>query len=89
MLNNPKRPAPAVMVIPHSFLPVFLSCASCESTIRAFDIVRAYIRLRPESQTKLSWDLNTQSPDVFNILGAIYEAGRIQGIREERRKKQK
>lgn len=79
MLINYKRPTPGRLVDPEAFVSLYKHRATCEATYRAKEIQDAWFRLE-RGEPDRTWV-------YMSMIGAIYEAGRLQGIREERRKK--
>ena len=83
MLGNCAKPFPARMVNPKNFVELYKRIATCESLYRAEEIMDEW-RIQ-----KRSAPVNDPVFDYMSMLGAIYEAGRVQGIREERSKKKR
>ena len=81
MLGNCARPFPEKMVNPKSFVALYAHEATCESIYRAEEIQNEWQRQ--------GWLTGDRRYDYMSMIGAIYEAGRLQGIREERRKKKR
>lgn len=73
------------LVEPESFITMYTQHATYTCMNRARDVAQAYKKKKPGRLT--DWLIDLNSWDVMTLLGAIYEAGRLQGIREERRKK--
>ena len=59
--------------------------ATIESMYRCMDLYKAY-RGTKEVRNPILWD-NLDSWDLMRVLSLCYDAGRVQGIREERAKK--
>lgn len=83
MIGNFAKPFPARMVDPKNFVALYQRIATCESMYRAEEVANEWkvqIRSVPVDDPRF---------DYMSMLGAIYEAGRVQGIREERRRKKR
>jgi len=80
MVGNCAKPFPERMVNPERFIQVYRRCTTAEAVFRADEIAREYRSQSPEQ-------FIVMSEDCMWLLGAIYEAGRIQGKREERQRR--
>ena len=78
MLVNYKTPSAPELVNPETFIPIYLRHATTEAMTRAEEIMTEYMKQSdPDNEPDEMWY-------YMSLLGAIYEAGRIQGKREER-----
>ena len=77
MLINKKSEAAPELVNPETFVPLYLHHATIGAIERARKIQEEYIRQDPWKDADPEWWF-------ASMLGAVYEAGRVQGKREER-----
>ena len=77
MLINKKSEAVPELVNPETFVPLYLHHATIGAIERARKIQEEYIRQDPWKDADPEWWF-------ASMLGAVYEAGRVQGKREER-----
>ncbi len=77
MLINKKSEATPELVNPETFVPLYLHHATIGAMERARKIQEEYIRQDPWKDADPEWWF-------ASMLGAVYEAGRVQGKREER-----
>ena len=77
MLINKKSEATPELVNPETFVPLYLHHATIGAIERARKIQEEYIRQDPWKDADPEWWF-------ASMLGAVYEAGRVQGKREER-----
>jgi len=78
MLGNPKKPV-TILIDPQEVVTLANRYSTTQSMDTAADVWRAFFRSRPKSDPN-EWDL-------LAAIAAIYDAGRVQGIREERRRR--
>ena len=78
MLRNKSR-CSAPLVDPAMFIHLYNDHATIEAEIAANAVFESW-----RTHGKRTGDVDG---DFFSMLGAVYEAGRLQGIREERMKK--
>ena len=77
MLINQKAKVAPELVNPETFVPLYLHHATIGAMERARKIQEEYIRQDPWKDADPEWWF-------ASMLGAVYEAGRVQGKREER-----
>lgn len=77
MLINKKSEETPELVNPETFVPLYLHHATIGAIERARKIQEEYIRQDPWKDADPEWWF-------ASMLGAVYEAGRVQGKREER-----
>ena len=77
MLINKKSEAAPELVNPETFVPLYLHHATIGAIERSRKIQEEYIRQDPWKDADPEWWF-------ASMLGAVYEAGRVQGKREER-----
>lgn len=78
MIGNSKRP-PAELISPQEAVALALKFATTQSAYIAEDIEREYMKQTSAEQSprwRYGW-----------LLATLYNAGRIQGIREERQRR--
>lgn len=69
-----------IMITAEEVVEIFRRAGTVESLQRARDIEQAYTKLNNiENEPDLTWY-------KYGLLAAVYDGGRIQGIREERAK---
>ena len=77
MLINKKSEAAPELVNPETFVTLYLRHATVGAMERARKIRAEYIRQDPWNDADPEWWF-------ASMMGAVYEAGRMQGKREER-----
>ena len=80
MLGNCRRPFPERLIDARTAVYLCRKYATVESVYRADEVVGEYILQHPEQNIMMTQDCRF-------MLATIYDAGRLQGIREERRKR--
>ena len=80
MLINKKSEATPELVNPETFVPLYLHHATIGAIERARKIQEEYIRQDPWKDADPEWWF-------ASMMGAVYEAGRMQGKREERERR--
>lgn len=80
MLGNPKKPV-TILFNPQEVVALSHKYSTTESMYAAFDVWAAWVR-DGHKKREADWELRC-------MLSAIFDAGRLQGIREERARRRK